>query len=184
MTIWHPFTLLNESSVGWFAALLVLVLVFAAAEYATGAPLQRATGQGIIALELAGTVERTRQILSAWEQKDVNSRTLATVNVAFDYPFLAAYSTCLALACSFAGQAFSSVSSPLATWAPVMAWLAWTAGACDAVEDFGLLQSIQGPVVSPWPQLSASFAYAKFGLIILTFLYSLAGAIAWLLQRL
>ena len=130
--------------------------------------------QGIVSLQLAGSVPAAEAILAHWDER---ARLFASFGLGFDYLFLACYVFAFGLGCA-------AVSAALATRAPrfsqagrALAWGLLAAGVLDVIEDAALLRALIGPVVTPWPELATWCAIPKFTLIGLTVAYLIGGGI-------
>jgi hypothetical protein len=94
-------------------------------------PLKTSVAQGIVSLELAGSSDRARAILTSWDRR---ARRAALRSLWVDFPFIAADSTSLILSCALAAGTLR------------------TRGWCLAglVLALGLYPSYSNPR-SPWP---------------------------------
>jgi hypothetical protein len=135
-------------------------------------------GDGIVGLEVAGSVEAAEEVMAVWEDRDVIHAAFGT---GLDYVFLFAYGNAVALACIWGRRVFRR--SFLVALGAVLAWGAWVAAALDAVENIALLDMIRGPVESPSPQVAAACAYPKFVLIYAGVFYAVAALLARLARR-
>lgn len=140
-----------------------------------------AAPRGIISFELAGSEERARAIVEAW---DAGARRDAGFSLRIDFLFLIAYSTTISLACAWAADALRARGWALAAVGVPLAWAQWLAALFDATENIALLRLLGGPVASPWPQIAWGCAIVKFVLVGLGLLYFVVGATAWLPGRL
>lgn len=129
---------------------------------------------GIIALEKAGSEEKARQIIAAWDASEARSRAL--FNVHLDFLFLVVYSTTVALACILASGMFRTPARWESTVGVALAWGQWLAALLDAVENVALLKMLRGPVTEPWPWIARWSAIPKFILIGAGVAYAVVGA--------
>ena len=132
-------------------------------------PLQNAAApHGIISFELAGTIERSSEILASW---DARARVYAGLSLGLDYAYLLSYSTLLALFCSWGARRRAGAWHTLGVW---LVWGQWGAALLDAVENFGLIRLLLGSSWGGWAVLAVSAAAVKFALVILGEGYGIA----------
>ena len=126
----------------------------------------------IVSLELAGTAERTAEVLRSWGPRGVDD---ARLTLLWDFGFIFAYSLILAHGCAWAARVLAGRSRNAGgSWTPR---LAWVAGACDVAENLCLLVEI-GRSPSDWLAAAAfGFAAIKFALVATCGLYVAAGLI-------
>jgi hypothetical protein len=97
----------------------------------------------IVRLQLAGSADRAKSIVDGWARE--GRLGAARLNVYLDFPFLVAYSTLLALAVVLAlrsATASGLVAGRADELGAAFVLAAFTAGACDAIENgalFGML---------------------------------------------
>lgn len=138
------------------------------------APLRTAAApQGIISFEFAGDGATAQRILAAW---DGSARVYAGFSLGFDYLFMPAYASALALACRLVRGAWRARYQRLGQWGGGLALAQLAAAIFDAVENLGLWRVLTGASGDTWPRLAAICAAVKFVLIVLGLVYSLTGA--------
>ena len=136
----------------------------------------------IIDFELAGSVERTQEILAVWRREGVVDDAKAIQLFDLVYPLI--YGAALAGACVAAAGAWTRVARPrLAAAGIALAWVATAAIAFDYVENVGLAVSLWGDPASPWPQVAAVAGALKFAAIALALVYALATLVTAPLRR-
>ena len=135
--------------------------------------MRRTGGPGIIPFELAGTPERSRQIMSTWGEE---GRSAARLSLLLDFPFLVSYTGLnLAVVGAVGGVLDDRGWQRAAAAAPVVAAAQVAAGACDAVENIALLGVLAGreeqlsavakrAATAKFWLLRAGYAYAALGL--------------------
>jgi hypothetical protein len=166
---------------------LVCVAVAALLPTALGAvvqPLHEGDpgGESIIDFELAGSVERTEEILATWRAEGVLDDAKAIQVFDLLYPLI--YAAALAGGCVAAAGAWQGAGrTRLAAAGVAMAWVAFAAAGFDYVENLGLGISLWGDPASPWPQVALVAALLKFAAIYSALLYALSGLVAALLAR-
>jgi len=139
-------------------------------------------GESIIDFELAGSVERTEEILATWRAEGVLDDAKAIQIFDLIYPLI--YAAALAGGCIAAAGAWQRAGRPrLAAAGIAMAWVAFAAAGFDYVENLGLGISLWGDPASPWPQLAFGAAVLKFAAIYSALLYALAGIVGALMAR-
>ena len=139
-------------------------------------------GESIIDFELAGSVERTEEILATWRAEGVLDDAKAIQIFDLVYPLV--YAAALAGGCIAAAGAWQRARRRrLGAAGIAMAWVAFVAAGFDYVENLGLGISLWGDPASPWPQVAFVAAVLKFAGIYSTLLYALSGMIAALLAR-
>ncbi len=130
--------------------------------------LRRTGGPGIIPFELAGTSEKSKQIIEAWGP---TGRRAARTSLVLDYPYLVTYAGLQAALCELAGDALRRRGSRwLAPAGPLLGKTQWAAGAFDALENAALLAVLAGGS-ERLPALAKRCASAKFALLGLGWAY-------------
>lgn len=176
--MWHP---LQEFPARAELPLFLLLLFLTAGLIAVLVWTLRGERHSIVALELAGTVGKARQIISCWEASGARGRAL--LNVYLDFPFLVVYSTAIALCCVLASEVFQARAQWMVVIGVALAWAQWLAALLDAVENAALLKMLHGSVLrDPWPRIVRWSAFGKFAIVLVGFLYVLlSGPIAGLI---
>jgi len=114
---------------------ILLMIIFAR----TGAPLfTSAAPQGVVSLELAGSVEKAQQIIASW---DKTARLMAAFGLGLDYLFMVVYPLTIGLACIWAADILRCHHWPLAALGAWFAQGSWLADLLDAVEEIASLRS-------------------------------------------
>jgi hypothetical protein len=126
----------------------------------------------IVDYELAGSVSKATEIINAWNEND---RIRAGFSLGIDYLYMPVYSTTIALACVWGAGVLKNKS--WRTIGILLAWGLWAAAVFDAIENLGLVVSLFGSPVAPWPLVSQVCATLKFTLIIVGLLYVVVGVI-------
>ena len=134
----------------------------------------------IVDFELAGSVIKADTIVNAWTTMD---RIHAGFSLGVDYLFMPLYSTTIGLACVWAASVLASRRRWWRTIGLLFAWGLWLAALFDAIENLGLSAILFGSNVEPWPQISATCATLKFGLIIIGLIYVAIGVVIRLINR-
>jgi hypothetical protein len=155
----------------------LIVLGLFLASMAVGALALPALGDmgdvGIIEFELARTSEKASEFYGELGEK---GRDAARESLYLDYPYLVLYALFYAAACVVvAARAAERGMDRLARLGRPLAWGAFAAAACDAVENVALLRVLDGHTDQPWPGIAFSFAAVKFALLIAAVLYIVVG---------
>ncbi|MBX9784761.1 MAG: hypothetical protein K2X48_15845 [Chitinophagaceae bacterium] len=134
-----------------------------------GAPLITPVSKaGIVSLELAKSTEQATIIINQWQQNNLIQQAIN--NTYIDFVFIIFYALFLYAYCFY-------ISIKQQPWAGAisrtLALAALTAGLCDVIENYCMLQMLQGSVTSAHAFLSWLFAVIKFGLLMAVILWSL-----------
>ena len=160
------------------AAILPLVLSALTTPLAENEP----GGETIIDFELAGSVDRTNEILATWRSAGVIDEAKAIQIFDVVYPLI--YTAAIAGACIAAAGAWRRAGRPgLARAGAAMAWVAFSAAIFDYIENVGLAVALWDEPASPWPEIAFVAAVLKFTASYLALLYALTGIAAALLAR-
>ncbi len=158
------------------AALLATLLVFLGMS-AINAPLKTAAApSGVVSWELARTLGRSQEMLASWDE---NTRLHAALGLGFDYLFMVAYGSALALGCGLVAR---GQQGKLRTLGLALAWGALLAASLDAVENYALIRLLLGSERARWPALAFWCAAPKFALVAAGLVYVL-GVGAWARAR-
>ncbi len=104
--------------------------------------MKRTGGPGIIAFELAGSLERAQRITEAW---GYDGRSAARLSLLLDVPFPATYALLQALACTATADGFADRGQrALAAAGGPLAWGQLAAAGFDYVENTALLLILSG----------------------------------------
>jgi len=172
----HPFEGIPVARRVWFwlAAVLAtgaVILVF----NSTGAPtITPAAPQGIVSLQLAGSVEAAERILASW---DGAAKLRAAFGLGLDFLFPLLYAATLGSACVWAARAFRRVWPGLAAGGVLLAWEMGLAALFDYLENVALLAILFGGARPPLPEIARALALLKFCLIGVALVYIALGAI-------
>jgi hypothetical protein len=139
-------------------------------------------GESIVDFELAGSVDRTEEILATWRAEGVvdDAKTIQILDLI--YPLI--YAAALAGLCLAAAGAWSRAGWPrLASAGIAMAWVAFAAAGFDYVENLALGVSLWDEPTEPWPRVAFVAALLKFAGIYLSLLYAVSGLAGALMAR-
>ena len=138
-------------------------------------------GPGIVGLEVAGTAERSAEILADWGE---SGRSAARVSLWLDFPFMLAYAVFLGAACTTMGRrlrrrsaAGGSIGRLAGHLAGPGAWLGWAfilAALLDLIENIALLRVIDFALV-PWSRVAQLMASPKLAIFGAGLFYLLVG---------
>jgi hypothetical protein len=133
-------------------------------------------GASLIAFESAGSVARSREIVTEWGSAGKEAMWL---QLALDTPFLIGYGLFLAGACAaVARRARASARPRLERAAAVIAWIGPIAAATDFLQNVSLAVVLTGHVAQPWPRISAIAGSLTTSLALAAALFALGGAFA------
>ena len=132
---------------------------------------------GIVSLEVACTTKGAQDIVDSWQNAHPVRQIL------WDFPFIVAYGYSLFAFGTFAARYANFRGRPglarIAGWAALAGLLA---GACDVLEDSGMLWTIGSGARWPIPFLTSLFATTKFSLIAASLVASLSVSVSALLR--
>jgi len=133
-------------------------------------------GASLIAFESAGSVSRSREIVTEWGSA---GKTAMWWQLALDTPFLIGYGLFLAGACAAVARRARSIGRPrLERAAAVAAWLGPIAAAADFSQNVSLALVLTGHAAQPWPRISAVAGPVTTTLALSAALFALGGALA------
>ncbi|HRI20164.1 MAG TPA: hypothetical protein PLA68_04400 [Panacibacter sp.] len=133
---------------------------------------------GIVSLELAFTVLKTKGIIAAWQQKGLLET--AVKNVYIDFAFLITYSVFLYLCILTLVRNQSKKISGLGKW---IARGALLAGVLDALENISMLQILKEDITPFAAALTGFFASVKFFLAALAIIFIITESVVKLLTK-
>lgn len=154
--------------------LLVLLLALLAGSAwmsALGRPLVTpASPSGIIDFELAGTAERSGEILASWDDATREAARAQTFwdDVLYIPLYVVALSVWAAWGSRRAGR------GGLSRLGVVLAWAMLAAGVLDAIENRQLLRQLEAGADGGQAELAAVCAALKFAIVLATIAYGLA----------
>jgi hypothetical protein len=133
-------------------------------------------GASLIAFESAGSVARSREILSEWGSA---GKAAMWWQLALDTPFLIGYGLFLAGACAAVARRARRVGRlRLECAAAIVAWFGPIAAAADFTQNVSLALVLSSHVAQPWPRISAIAAPVTTTLAVSAALFALGGVFA------
>lgn len=133
-------------------------------------------GASLIAFETAGTVSRSREILTEWGDA---GKTAMWWQLGLDLPFLIGYGLFFAGACAaVARRAHEAGKSRLEQAAAVLVWFGPLAAAGDFLQNVSLALVLEGHVVQPWPRIAALASPIGTCLTLSAGLFAICGVLA------
>jgi hypothetical protein len=133
-------------------------------------------GASWFAFELAGSVDRSREIVGGWGSA---GGAAAWWLIALDTPFLIGYGLFIAGACAAtAGRAQRAGRHRLQRAATAIAWFGPLAAGADLLKNVSLALILSGHEVQPWPRASALGDAITITLMAVGLIFALAGTIA------
>ncbi|HZS09653.1 MAG TPA: hypothetical protein VFD58_32800 [Blastocatellia bacterium] len=166
----HPFSRLPQAKyTRWFWALFTFFLAMMLVQVFFNAPLKNDVAeQGILSFELARTPAEADEIIRSWEEPEQHS---ARIGLYWDYLYLVAYSSWIAMCCVLAARWLSIIGKWRAVAGTIivgigaiLAWAQFGAALCDAAENFALLRELSGSRDALWPVVARNCARVKFGI--------------------
>jgi len=160
MSISNPFSWLSAQSqksalVFFGISTLMLLITLSIVDQ----PLKNADSGGIIAYELAGSFDRSQEMLNSW---DHNAKLYAAFSLGIDYLFMVAYS----LSQNFVGR-----KEWLSRLGIYLTWAQFAAACFDAIENYFLFRLLLGSQTEIFSALAFYSSSIKFILIILGLIY-------------
>lgn len=145
--------------------LLVSTVIMIVLMFLQGSPLKTPeTRAGIVSLELAPSQVNADAVLDTWSEYSTPGKDIiqiAIINTKIDFGFLLCYALFL-FTCALQLSAKFKDYKIL----PLAAWAVLAAGLLDAIENFGMLQTLQLKGSDNVAMMTAVAAYFKFALLI------------------
>jgi len=136
--------------------------------------------RGIVSLELAGSIDGVRKILTAWGSE---GKAYATLSLGLDYLFLIVYASFISLACVRIARHFKFRFSLVGAWGFVLGWAQFLAALLDGIENFALIKLVFGSLRETWPIIARWCAVVKFGIVGVGLVYILTGTLLILIMK-
>ena len=138
------------------------------------------TPYGIINLEIAANVEKTKEIVQTWDKN--NTIAAATKNTLYDFIFITCYVSLFYFLLRQVEKQFSSVNlfnklSRYISYAAVMA------GVLDILENIGILKSLSGNITNGITLFTFSTSIIKWILVAVCILWLLFSVAVILFRR-
>ena len=130
--------------------------------------------RGIVSFELAGSIEKVRQILNEWGP---GGKAYAALSLGLDYLFLIVYAVFISLSCVRLARRLKSRFPYAATWGMVIGWAQFMAALLDTVENYALIKLAFGYQHASWPLIARWCAVVKFGIVGVGLTYIVCGII-------
>ena len=175
----HPLGALDPRFLGSLTIRLGALFVFATALMMfVDVPLKGESSPfGIVSFELAGAPQQALRILLEWKSR--GALGYARLSLIVDFIYLSIYGAFFACLATLVGARLNE-----SKWSARAAWAATLAAVFDVLENAVLLYELaRFTSPSPYPQVAASFALAKFGLLLFSAAYSLVGGLASFRRR-
>jgi hypothetical protein len=129
-----------------------------------------ATPNGILSLQLAGSIPVAEAILASWPEKE---KMTAVIVVMVDFIYVAAYSLTFFLFTSWAKDRFQLLSAFMTNLGTVVTWGIFGAAVMDVIDNIALLVLLMGNFSAVWITTNLMSNYIKFLLISIAMLYIL-----------
>lgn len=134
---------------------------------------------GIISFELAGSLERSNEIIDSWSSL---SKTYAGLSLGFDFLFLLVYTLFISLIIHKLNERLWK-KKPFYRIGEFLIWSMFITAIFDALENVCLIKLLIGSQHEFWPNLAYYFAIIKFFLIIVSILFILYNLIILLFKK-
>lgn len=134
---------------------------------------------GIISFELTNNLASSKAIINSW---NTQSKISAGISLGLDFLFLILYSSLIAILIHklnkklWINRSFYSIGV-------VIIFGQFLAGIFDAIENIGLIQLLLGNLSQFWVSLAYYFAFTKFIIIGISFLYIIINFILLLIKK-
>ena len=181
MTMRHPFEWLSPTAQKralWLLLPLTWVVMLCLQRIGRGLVTKYAP-HGIISFEFAGNAATASAILGSW--MSLGARFDAGLSLGLDYLYMPLYASSIALCCVLLCQQATPFVQQVGA---LLAWGQFFAALLDAVENYALIQVLQGEPGDFWPALARNAAIPKFVLVALGLAFVLLTGGWWLGQRL
>lgn len=123
---------------------------------------------GIVSFELAGNLTSSNEIVSYWVIN--NNLNLAAFSIGFDYLFILFYACFLFIWTSILSDGFYNRTSK--NFANFIMLIIIVAGIFDMIENYSLMQVLNGSRDALWPLMAYYFALLKFIFLFIAILYN------------
>ena len=147
----------------------LLIICAIALRYFNNSLENEITPYGIFSYELAGSLERSLEILDSWSPL---AKTFAGLSLGFDFLFLLIYTLFISLLIHklnerlWIGKSYYRIGE-------LLIWSMFITAIFDAVENVALIKLLIGSSQEYWSWVAYAFAIGKFALIIISIVYIL-----------
>jgi len=159
----------------WIALGVLLGLFLLTGRLTSAGP--KAAGISLFRFELCATTERAQQLLQEWSGK----LGVLRKSTLWDFVFILSYTPLLMLLCAAAARGYQSTGGAFGMamyWLGLpLCWAIIVAGACDMIENVGMLQVIAKNGLQPWPAITSTFSAVKWCITTFGATYSLVGLV-------
>lgn len=177
MILRHPFEWLSPTAQKralWLLLPLTWVVMIGLQRIGRGLITKEAP-HGIISFEFAGNAATASAIVGSWVS--LGARFDAGLSLGLDYLYMPLYASSIALCCVLLCQGAAQFVQNAGAF---LAWAQFVAAALDAVENYALIQVLQGAPSDFWPALARYSAIPKFVLVALGLAFVLLTGLWWL----
>ena len=164
-----PFENISEKSEKKLTFSLFYILIISAIvlRYFNNSLENEITPYGIFSFELAGSLERSLEILNSWSPL---AKTFAGLSLGFDFLFLLIYTLFISLLIHKLNERLWK-NKPFYKIGELLIWSMFITAIFDAVENVALIKLLIGGTQEYWSSVAYAFAIGKFILIFISFLY-------------
>lgn len=135
------------------------------------------TPLNIVAFELAGNVTAAQDIISTWSPEQIDK---VKTSIYLDFGFILAYCSAFMFACRAASN-FSGIQF-FVTIGQQLAWIVWSAGLCDAIENIAMLETL-----NELSHASVSIAFyaatIKFSILLIALIFVLISLVTGIFTK-
>lgn len=160
----HPFEWLSptvQKRALWLLLPMTWLVMFCLQRSGRGLVTKEAP-HGILSFEFAGTATQANAIAGSWLLP--GARFDAGLSLGLDYLFMPLYASSIALCCVLLSRGIARVLGNIGS---LLAWAQWLAALLDAVENYALINVLQGAQGDFWPSLAYQCALPKFVIVAL-----------------
>jgi len=132
---------------------------------------------GIVSLELAGSINNAKLILASW---DKSAQFQAGLSIGLDFLFLIAYSITIAMGCLLVAKNFGVFVQNIGMW---LAGTQILAAILDVIENLAMIKLLTGSTWDILPAIAYWCAIPKFLIVLAGLVFLLAGALKLIFIR-
>ena len=168
---------LISSRIFFILLIITLVLLFSMSSIDSHLINDQAPN-GIVSLELAGSITNAKLILASW---DKSAQFQAGLSIGLDFLFLIAYSITIAMGCLLVVKNSGIFIQNIGLWLAASQFLA---AALDVIENLAMIKLLAGSTQDILPAIAYWCAIPKFIIVLAGLVFLLAGALKLIFIRL
>lgn len=147
--------------------IVATLLVFSALQVINVHLITEAAPSGIVSYELAYSLDNFESIHQSWNELQFR---YAALSLGFDYLFLVLYPITIAVGIVMLSNKLGYIST-----GKKLSWLVISSGLLDAIENYGLIQLLNGHLELHWAQIAFWTASIKFAIVGIGLFYLIVG---------